>query len=146
MMHDWKLNLLKLQFVKELLNVLLHNFRCFYFFNFDIKFIKNSIKTTMLFRIFLHKSSSYSSYHSKLVICLYLMRRKSYLPSFLLTSQKRCFNNFVKFTGKHMCWSLFWNKVAGWRPTNLLKRDLQIFLAQTFSFAFCENFKRTSSL
>ena len=27
------------------------------------------------------------------------------------------------FTGKHLCWSLFFNKVAGLRPSALLKRD-----------------------
>ena len=26
-------------------------------------------------------------------------------------------------TGKHLCWSLFFNKVAGLRPSTLLKRD-----------------------
>ena len=26
---------------------------------------------------------------------------------------KRCLKNFTKFTGKHLCWSLFLNKVAG---------------------------------
>ena len=31
--------------------------------------------------------------------------------------------NFTKFTWKHLCWSLFFNKIAGLRPKNLLKRD-----------------------
>ena len=30
---------------------------------------------------------------------------------------------FAKFTGKHLYWSLFFNKVAGIRPATLLKRD-----------------------
>ena len=32
--------------------------------------------------------------------------------------------NFVKFTGKHMCQSLLFNKVAGLRPATLLKKRL----------------------
>ena len=32
--------------------------------------------------------------------------------------------NFVKFTGKHPCQSLFFNKVAGLRPAILLKKRL----------------------
>ena len=31
--------------------------------------------------------------------------------------------NFVKFTGKHLCQSLFFKKVTGLRPATLLKRD-----------------------
>ena len=43
--------------------------------------------------------------------------------------QKRCFE---KFTGKQLCWSLFFKKVAGLRtPT------------QVFSCEFCEIFKNT---
>ena len=32
--------------------------------------------------------------------------------------------NFTKFTGKHLCQSLFFNKVAGLRPATLLKKKL----------------------
>ena len=32
--------------------------------------------------------------------------------------------NFVKFTGKHLCQSLFSNKVAGLRPATLSKKKL----------------------
>ena len=32
--------------------------------------------------------------------------------------------NLVKFTGKDLCWSLFFNKVAGLRPATLLKKRL----------------------
>ena len=31
---------------------------------------------------------------------------------------------FAKFTGKHLCQSLFFNKVAGLRPATLLKKRL----------------------
>ena len=32
--------------------------------------------------------------------------------------------NFTKFAGKHLCQSLFFNKVAGFRPATLLKKRL----------------------
>ena len=32
------------------------------------------------------------------------------------------FKKFAIFTGKHLCQILFFNKVAGLRPTNLLKK------------------------
>ena len=41
------------------------------------------------------------------------------------SSHQRCsvrkglLRNFTKFTGKHLCQSLFFNKVAGLRPVNL---------------------------
>ena len=37
--------------------------------------------------------------------------------------KKGVFGNFTKFTGKHLCQSLFFNKVAGLRPTTLLKKE-----------------------
>ena len=38
--------------------------------------------------------------------------------------EKGALRNFAKFTGKHLCQSLFFNKVAGLRPATLLKRRL----------------------
>ena len=32
--------------------------------------------------------------------------------------------NFTNFTGKHLCQSFFFNKVAGLRPVTLLKKRL----------------------
>ena len=37
---------------------------------------------------------------------------------------KGVLRNFTKFTGKHLCQSLFFNKVAGLRPATLLKKRL----------------------
>ena len=37
--------------------------------------------------------------------------------------KKGVLRNFAKFTGKHQCQSLFFNKVASLRPATLLKRD-----------------------
>ena len=39
-----------------------------------------------------------------------------------LSYKEDVLKNFAKF-GKHLCWSLFFNKVAGWKPPTLLKRD-----------------------
>ena len=36
--------------------------------------------------------------------------------------KKGVFRNFVKFTGKQLCQSLFFNKVAGQSPATLLKK------------------------
>ena len=41
-------------------------------------------------------------------------------------SLKKVFlKNFTKFSGRHLCWSLFFNKVSGMRSTTLLKERLQ---------------------
>ena len=37
---------------------------------------------------------------------------------------KVVFRNFAKFTGKHLCKSLFFNKVAGLKSATLLKKNL----------------------
>ena len=42
--------------------------------------------------------------------------------------------NFTKFTGKHLCQSLFFNKVAG-AACNFIKKET---LAQVFSCEFCQ--------
>ena len=38
--------------------------------------------------------------------------------------KKGVLRNFTKFTGKQLCQSLFFNKVAGLRPATLLKKRL----------------------
>ena len=38
--------------------------------------------------------------------------------------RKGVLSNFAKFTGKHLCQSLFFNKVAGLRPATLLTKRL----------------------
>ena len=38
--------------------------------------------------------------------------------------RKGVLRNFAKFTGKHLCQSLFFNKVADLRSTTLLKKRL----------------------
>ena len=39
--------------------------------------------------------------------------------------RKGVFRNFAKFTGKHLCQSLLFNKIAGLRPATLFKMRLQ---------------------
>ena len=53
--------------------------------------------------------------------------------------KKGVLRNFAKFTGKHLCQSLFFNQVAG-GTCNLIKKET---LAQVFSCEFCEIFKNT---
>ena len=48
--------------------------------------------------------------------------------------------NFAKFIGKHLCRSLFFNKVADLKPATLLKKETP---TQVFSCEFCEIFKNT---
>ena len=55
-------------------------------------------------------------------LCDKITKRKSRWEVFC---KKGAFENFV---GKHLCWSLFFNKVAGLRPEyikNMLKKRLQ---------------------
>ena len=52
--------------------------------------------------------------------------------------KKGVLRNFTKFTGKHLCQSLFFNKVAG-EACNFIKKET---LAQVFSCEFCEAFDK----
>ena len=51
--------------------------------------------------------------------------------------QKGALRNFTKFTGKHLCQSVFFNKVAGLGPATLLKKRL------LHRCEFCEISKNT---
>ena len=54
------------------------------------------------------------------------------------------FKNFAKFTRKHLCQSLFFNKVVGQRPTTLLKETMaQVFSCESFEFFQNTFFYRT---
>ena len=61
-------------------------------------------------------------------------RRSCSRESFIIRFRKY----FIKFTGKHLCQSLFLNKVAGIRPAFLLKRD---FRHRCFPIDFVKIFK-----
>ena len=54
--------------------------------------------------------------------------------------KKGILGNFAKFTGKHLCQVLFFNKVVGLRPANFIEKET---LAQVFSCGICEISKST---
>ena len=62
--------------------------------------------------------------------------------TFFQTESKGVLRNFAKFTGKQLCQSLFFNKVAGLRPEacNFIKKET---LAKVFSCDFCKISKNT---
>ena len=39
--------------------------------------------------------------------------------------KKAVLKSFAIFTGKHLCWSPFFNKIAGTQPRNVIKKRLQ---------------------
>ena len=57
-------------------------------------------------------------------------KRKKEKIDLIVCSHRRCsvkngvLRNFAKFTGKHMCHRLFFNKVASLRPATLLRKSL----------------------
>ena len=51
---------------------------------------------------------------------------------------KNCSLNFVKFTGKHLCRSLFFNEVAGLRSAAAMKKKTR----QVVFCQFCQTFKQ----
>ena len=56
------------------------------------------------------------------------------------SARKGVLINFAKLTGKNLRQSLFFNKVAGLKPTTLLKKKI---LVQVFSCKFCKIYKNT---
>ena len=58
------------------------------------------------------------------------IHQRKYQYSISRSSHQRCsiikgfLRNFTKFTGKHLCQGLFYNKVAGLKPATLLKTKL----------------------
>ena len=68
-----------------------------------------------------------------IVISLDISSHRSYFI------KKCCLERFAKFKGKHLCQSLFFNKVAGLRLQLYLKRDS----GTGVFFKFCEIFENT---
>ena len=73
--------------------------------------------------------------------------RNSYLITLLKryrSSHRRCsvkkgvLKNFANFTGKHPCWSLFFNEVAGFQPASFLKKDSSAFQHKCFPVKFAK--------
>ena len=70
-----------------------------------------------------------------LTIKLFYFKKKFFRSSRPEVFCKKSFlRNFAKFTGKYLCQSLFFNKVAG-QACNFIKKET---LAQVFSCEFCE--------
>ena len=68
---------------------------------------------------------------------IFVNQRSSRLEVFC---KKGVIRNFTKLTGKHLCQSLLFNKVAGLRPKAFIKKET---LAQVFSCQFCDISKNT---
>ena len=56
--------------------------------------------------------------------------------------KKGVLRNFKRFTGKHVCQNLFFNKVVGCLASNLIKKET---LTQAFSSEICEISKNNFS-
>ena len=76
-----------------------------------------------------------NSGHRKVILSIWKQQKQSSEVCY----KKVVFRNFTKFTRKHLCQSLFFNKVASLRPATLFKKRL----AQVFSCDFFEIFKDT---
>ena len=96
-----------------------------------------------------HNSNSVEAYWEKTVrnevLSLSEIPETCILKSFMYFIKAvapRCFvkkvflKDLTKFTGKHLCWSLLFNKVAGLRPPTLLKKPLTQMFSCEFSFKF----------
>ena len=63
------------------------------------------------------------------LLCVRGIQRKTGISTIFRSSHQRCsvrkgvLRNFAKFTGKRLCQSVFFNKVAGWILQLYLKRD-----------------------
>ena len=91
------------------------------------------------------KSLFISGFQSLSIIKLKLrFSLKAYWISYFRSIHQRCSvkkripRNFTKFTAKHLCQGLFFNKVSD-RPATLLKETL----AQVFTCEFCDISKNT---
>ena len=81
----------------------------------ELEKLKNSIH--IYINMFLHFEIRYR--HSKFFQLHLIVSRSRRLEVFCKKAVQR---NFAKFTGKHLCQCLFFNKVAGLSPASLLKR------------------------
>ena len=90
-----------------------YNFHCYPAFE-----MKQLLKTEVFFPVLLTRSLPMTFV---LVIIRRIYLYKSSRPEVFF--KKGVLKNFTKFTGKHLCQSLFFNKVAG-RPATLLKKRL----------------------
>ena len=85
---------------------------------------------------------------SVFIICvgaiIYLLLYNCYYTIVVIQLNNCTFKFFAKFTAKHLCQSLFFNKVAGFRPATLLKKRLwrecfPVNFAKFLKTSFLEN-------
>ena len=74
-----------------------------------------------LFQILFQACSDIFEYYSREYSCIIRTFRSSHQRCSII---KVVLRNFAKFTGKHLCQCLFFNKVVGLRTTTLLKKRL----------------------
>ena len=65
---------------------------------------------------------SFFHLYAMMYACVHHRRSRCSRPEVFY--KKGVLKNFTKFTGKHLCQSLFFNKVARLRPSTLLKKKL----------------------
>ena len=98
---------------------------------------KHLLNPTLFSVIFAQVSTFIKSFVTVLLLSPFYFqsgRRESFRNSHHRCSVKKVvLKNFAKFTGKHLCLSLLFNKVAG-----LIKKEA---LLQLFSFEFCETLR-----
>ena len=85
----------------------------------------------------LNDKVSWYTYYFLIII----FKKQQQSPRGVLFCKKGALGNFIKFTGKHLCQSLFFNKVAALSLQLYLKKAL----AQVFLCEFCEISKNTFS-
>ena len=98
------------------------------------KFPSDKVNVTKNAHFFLSRAPTHHSFTFHLLLLLII--RSSRTEVFC---KKVILRNFKKFTGKHLCQSLFFNKVAG-STYNFIKKET---LEQVFSCEFCEISKNT---
>ena len=77
-------------------------------------------------------------------VAKYLKKIQKQSPEVLC--KKGVLKNFANFTGKHPCWNIFYNQVAGLQPAGFLKKDSNASNTSAFlSCEVCETFKNTAS-
>ena len=93
--------------------------------NFNLRYFMSSITTERLYKSFSFINSSsknISQVESEILRNSSTIFRSSHRRRSI---KKAILKHFVIFTGKHLCWGLFFNKVAGHQACNFIKKRLQ---------------------
>ena len=100
--------------------------------------IQKQLRTVVLLNSCFKRFVNFTEKHLwyRLNESIFLIKRSSHPEMFCKNSIPK---NFTKLTGKHLCQSLFFIKIAGLRPATLLKQTL----ALVFCCGFCEIFRNT---